>query len=121
MGPELEGLVCPHLEDAGVSEEDAAAFVDAVVAVFLAHGPDSDRQANHGQSAQKPLSGDSGAKGAAGDDCLCHVSNMLLMYGGSPQPLLRNATLELRRGHRYGVIGSNGSGKTTLMARLASK
>ncbi|CAE7343407.1 TEF3 [Symbiodinium sp. KB8] len=43
------------------------------------------------------------------------------MYGGSPEPLLKGAQLEIRRGHRYGVVGSNGSGKTTLMARLASK
>ncbi|CAJ1342730.1 unnamed protein product, partial [Effrenium voratum] len=52
---------------------------------------------------------------------LCHVPNLLLMYGGSPEPLLRGTCLEIRRGHRYGVVGSNGSGKTTLMARIASK
>ncbi|CAE7344426.1 TEF3 [Symbiodinium sp. CCMP2456] len=55
------------------------------------------------------------------DEFLCrvpnHGPNLLLMYGGSPEPLLKGAQLEIRRGHRYGVVGSNGSGKTTLMAR----
>lgn len=36
----------------------------------------------------------------ADDDLLCRLPNLLMMYGGSNQPLLRNATLELVKGHR---------------------
>jgi len=58
---------------------------------------------------------------ASNEDRLCYVPNLMLMYGGSPEPLLRDTALELVRGHRYGVVGANGAGKTTLMSRIASK
>eukprot|EP00931_Biecheleriopsis_adriatica_P024784 TRINITY_DN15354_c0_g1_i1.p1 TRINITY_DN15354_c0_g1~~TRINITY_DN15354_c0_g1_i1.p1 ORF type:complete len:713 (+),score=162.60 TRINITY_DN15354_c0_g1_i1:39-2141(+) len=73
-------------------------------------------------SAGNAAVADCGESGIEVDaDCLCNVPNLLLMYGGSPVPLLKSATLRLMRGHRYGVIGANGSGKTTLMAKIASK
>eukprot|EP00927_Polykrikos_kofoidii_P045097 TRINITY_DN38963_c0_g1_i1.p1 TRINITY_DN38963_c0_g1~~TRINITY_DN38963_c0_g1_i1.p1 ORF type:complete len:1005 (-),score=144.83 TRINITY_DN38963_c0_g1_i1:136-3150(-) len=50
---------------------------------------------------------------------ICHIHNLFLMYGGGNKPLLNNTHFELRRGHRYGVIGSNGSGKTSLMSKIA--
>lgn len=59
-----------------------------------------------------------GAAGAA-SDALVHVSNLMLMYGGG-HLLLKNTTLDMRRGRRYGVVGRNGAGKTTLMATIAS-
>jgi ATPase subunit of ABC transporter with duplicated ATPase domains len=43
----------------------------------------------------------------------------MMMYGGG-NILLKNATLDLRRGHRYGVVGRNGAGKTTLMSMIAN-
>eukprot|EP00928_Gymnodinium_smaydae_P026620 TRINITY_DN20843_c0_g3_i1.p1 TRINITY_DN20843_c0_g3~~TRINITY_DN20843_c0_g3_i1.p1 ORF type:complete len:884 (-),score=113.95 TRINITY_DN20843_c0_g3_i1:213-2864(-) len=42
------------------------------------------------------------------------------MHGGGSGRLLNNASLELRRGHRYGLVGRNGKGKTTLMSKLAA-
>eukprot|EP00929_Paragymnodinium_shiwhaense_P051912 TRINITY_DN26049_c0_g1_i1.p1 TRINITY_DN26049_c0_g1~~TRINITY_DN26049_c0_g1_i1.p1 ORF type:complete len:687 (+),score=130.25 TRINITY_DN26049_c0_g1_i1:48-2108(+) len=54
-------------------------------------------------------------------DLLCRVPDLLLMYGGSSQPLLTNAKLELFKGRLYGVVGANGTGKSTLMNRVASK
>ncbi|CAE7532535.1 NEW1 [Symbiodinium necroappetens] len=36
------------------------------------------------------------------------------------KPLLRDATLDIQRSHRYGLVGNNGRGKTTLMSKLAS-
>jgi len=52
-------------------------------------------------------------------DCLVRVENLMLMYGGG-HTLLKDTTLELLKGHRYGVVGRNGAGKTTLMSTLAS-
>ena len=53
-------------------------------------------------------------------DVLCRVSNLILLYGGNNRRLLNNTTFTLRKGHRYGLVGSNGTGKTTLMSKLAS-
>jgi len=50
-------------------------------------------------------------------DRLLRVDDLMLMYGGG-HLLLKGTTLELRRNHRYGIIGSNGCGKTTLMKEL---
>ncbi|CAE8695433.1 unnamed protein product [Polarella glacialis] len=111
---DLEEAFLPLLEECdSVSAEEAAAFC---VIVFEAGFPDA-------VSCSKPdaTAADAAGSQAGSPDYLCHVPNLMLMYGGSPEPLLRGATLELLRGHRYGVVGTNGSGKTTLMARLASK
>jgi len=56
---------------------------------------------------------------AAAADALVHVDNLMLMYGGG-KVLLKDTVLELRKGHRYGVVGRNGVGKTTLMSTIAS-
>jgi len=52
-------------------------------------------------------------------DSLVHVEGLRMMYGGGHM-LLKDATLDLRRGHRYGVVGRNGAGKTTLMTTVAN-
>mmetsp|Transcript_74097 Transcript_74097/g.131011 ORF Transcript_74097/g.131011 Transcript_74097/m.131011 type:complete len:1474 (-) Transcript_74097:92-4513(-) len=52
-------------------------------------------------------------------DELVHVEGLRMMYGGGHM-LLKDATLDLRRGHRYGVVGRNGAGKTTLMSMVAA-
>lgn len=103
---ELEEGFLPMLEEYEVSTEDARALCAKVVEAAAPVGADAAEPAE---------------QGAVDEEFLCYVPNLLLMYGGSPEPLLRGACLEIRRGHRYGVIGSNGSGKTTLMARIASK
>mmetsp|Transcript_14837 Transcript_14837/g.36967 ORF Transcript_14837/g.36967 Transcript_14837/m.36967 type:complete len:1411 (-) Transcript_14837:1858-6090(-) len=53
------------------------------------------------------------------EEVLCHVENLMLMYGGGHM-LLKDTTFELRKGKRYGVVGRNGTGKTTLMNLIAS-
>jgi len=61
------------------------------------------------------------AKGGAdsGDDeMLLYVENLLLMYGAG-HLLLKDTTLEMKKNHRYGVVGQNGAGKTTLMKEIA--
>jgi ATPase subunit of ABC transporter with duplicated ATPase domains len=52
---------------------------------------------------------------------LVRVDNLLLMYGGGAEPLLKNTMLRLEHGHVYGVVGRNGCGKTSLMRMLAAK
>eukprot|EP00397_Hematodinium_sp_SG-2012_P000762 GEMP01000763.1.p1 GENE.GEMP01000763.1~~GEMP01000763.1.p1 ORF type:complete len:1420 (+),score=303.17 GEMP01000763.1:231-4490(+) len=53
------------------------------------------------------------------DNIICKVDDLMLMYGGG-HLLLKNTTLELRKGQRYGVVGRNGAGKTTLMNLIAN-
>mmetsp|Transcript_32693 Transcript_32693/g.70118 ORF Transcript_32693/g.70118 Transcript_32693/m.70118 type:complete len:741 (-) Transcript_32693:188-2410(-) len=60
-----------------------------------------------------------GAKGAE-DDVLCKIPDLILMYGGSATALLKGTSLELKRNHRYGIVGQNGAGKTTLFQALLS-
>ncbi|CAK8994389.1 Elongation factor 3 (EF-3) (Eukaryotic elongation factor 3) (eEF3) [Durusdinium trenchii] len=101
---ELEEGFLPMLEEYEISTEDAQSLCASVL------------------QAAAPSDGPAAELGAVDEaEFLCYLPNLLLMYGGSPEPLLRGACLEIRRGHRYGVVGSNGSGKTTLMARIASK
>lgn len=57
--------------------------------------------------------------GGANSDVLIRVSDLMLMYGGG-HLLLKNTTLEMKKGRRYGVVGRNGAGKTTLMSTIAS-
>jgi len=60
-----------------------------------------------------------GSKVTNDENLICRVENLMLMYGGG-NLLLKNTTLELRKAHRYGVVGRNGAGKTTLMNLLAT-
>jgi ATPase subunit of ABC transporter with duplicated ATPase domains len=60
-----------------------------------------------------------GASTGKSEDSLVRVDNLMMMYGGG-NILLKNSTLDLRRGHRYGVVGRNGAGKTTLMSMIAN-
>jgi len=57
--------------------------------------------------------------GAGADDSetLLYVENLLLMYGGG-MLLLKDTNLEMKKNHRYGVVGQNGAGKTTLMKEI---
>lgn len=49
------------------------------------------------------------------DLCKCEFS---LAYGG--KILLNQATLHLKKGHRYGLCGANGCGKSTLLRAIAN-
>eukprot|EP00451_Oxyrrhis_marina_P052176 CAMPEP_0204489590 /NCGR_PEP_ID=MMETSP0471-20130131/72627_1 /ASSEMBLY_ACC=CAM_ASM_000602 /TAXON_ID=2969 /ORGANISM="Oxyrrhis marina" /LENGTH=672 /DNA_ID=CAMNT_0051493459 /DNA_START=10 /DNA_END=2028 /DNA_ORIENTATION=- len=63
--------------------------------------------------------GQGAAKGQAPDHSLiAKCERLLLMYGGG-HLLLKDTTLELRKGMCYGVVGANGAGKTTLMGLIA--
>eukprot|EP00746_Dinoflagellata_sp_MGD_P165478 gnl/MRDRNA2_/MRDRNA2_94782_c0_seq1.p1 gnl/MRDRNA2_/MRDRNA2_94782_c0~~gnl/MRDRNA2_/MRDRNA2_94782_c0_seq1.p1 ORF type:complete len:740 (+),score=163.75 gnl/MRDRNA2_/MRDRNA2_94782_c0_seq1:69-2288(+) len=115
---ELEGVVGPLFEDADISSKTMIAFCDHVVgAVFGKNGSSS----SSGKVASSKKGAKNDASAEAKVDRLLYVPNFLLMYGGSPEPLLRNATLDFVRGRRYGVIGANGTGKTTLMSRIAKR
>jgi len=62
---------------------------------------------------------DEGTTAEDDPDCLVMAKNLMMMYGGG-NLLLKNTTLEMRRGRRYGVVGRNGAGKTTLMSTIAA-
>jgi len=59
----------------------------------------------------------SGGGGADDAETLLYVENLLLMYGGG-MLLLKDTNLEMKKNHRYGVVGQNGAGKTTLMKEI---
>jgi elongation factor 3 len=107
---ELEGAFSPLLEEYGVALADVEALCQMVASASFATVRTSERKEVNATSMKSEAL-----------DALCCVPNMMLMYGGSPEPLLHNTTFELLRGHRYGVVGTNGSGKTTLMERIAKK
>jgi len=51
-----------------------------------------------------------------------HLSNVTLsLPGNRGLELLQNSTVDVARGHRYGLCGRNGVGKSTLLRLLASK
>lgn len=54
-----------------------------------------------------------------GGEELIRVDNMMLMYGGG-HLLLKDTTLRICKGRKYGIVGHNGCGKTTLMKQLAA-
>mmetsp|Transcript_12694 Transcript_12694/g.28027 ORF Transcript_12694/g.28027 Transcript_12694/m.28027 type:complete len:1323 (-) Transcript_12694:333-4301(-) len=115
-------IVEEFLSDAKVSTKAAQEFCNKVVRE--AYGvPLQNEAPAAAKAAPKKGAFDPKARGKASGEGerLCYVKNLMLMYGGSPEPLLKNTTLELVRGHRYGVVGANGAGKTTLMSRIASK
>mmetsp|Transcript_51568 Transcript_51568/g.111983 ORF Transcript_51568/g.111983 Transcript_51568/m.111983 type:complete len:1157 (+) Transcript_51568:87-3557(+) len=60
-----------------------------------------------------------GDTGDGDEEMLLYVENLLLMYGAG-HLLLKDTTLEMKKNHRYGVVGQNGAGKTTLMKEIAS-
>lgn len=115
---ELEEALAPHLEEAEVA--DAASLVGKIVDAIFGASDKSAKDSAAGSNGKAPAAG--GAQGAdalSADGVICRLENLILMYGGSQKPLLSNTVFELRRGHRYGIVGQNGAGKTTLMSRVA--
>lgn len=43
------------------------------------------------------------------------IHNLAFQYPGQPSPVLKNLSLEIIKGERFGLFGPNGAGKTTLM------
>jgi len=95
---ELSEFLRPYLEEAGVQ---AMEKVFQEVSQMLS--PSSPQQ------TWEPLKG-----------CLCYIPDFTLLHGGSMKALLKNATLDLRTGRCYGLVGANGKGKTTLMSKIAA-
>lgn len=48
---------------------------------------------------------------------LVSIQNLTIAFGG--RPLLDNATLQIERGERVGLVGRNGEGKSTLLGIIA--
>lgn len=109
---QLAEIAEAQLEDSGASAADIDAFLDSVV---------SDTIADDGLQKVRPDATATESADTEAASQLVFIKDLMLMYGGSPVPLLKNTTLDLKRGHRYGIVGTNGSGKTTLMQRLATR
>jgi elongation factor 3 len=111
---EIENSFLPLLEGYAIPAKDASAFCQIVTeSAFSSLDALADQKNHREQLRMDTVQRD--------EKLICRVPNFLLMYGGSPEPLLKNTTFEVVRGHRYGIVGTNGSGKTTLMARIANK
>lgn len=106
MEAELLPLVEASVKAKGTSPLTAFGLRPALDKIFAGVADEAERQGV-------------AAAGGADSDVLVRVDNLMLMYGGG-HLLLKHTTLELKRGHRYGVIGRNGAGKTTLMSTIAS-
>jgi len=114
----LKEAIEAQLEDAGANDKQIASICAAIAALKLggASTP-AQKTATAAVAKSKPKEA---AKTANGDDLMCCVQDLLLMYGGSSKALLTHTTFELRRLHRYGIVGHNGAGKTTLMTALVA-
>lgn len=105
---ELKEAIEAQLEDAGADAATITSVCKAVAAVKF-----GTVSAPSKKSAAKAASREE-------DGLLCRVQDLILMYGGSSKALLSHTSFEMRKGHRYGIVGHNGAGKTTLMAALLS-
>jgi elongation factor 3 len=54
------------------------------------------------------------------DDAAEELCNCLFTLAYGTKILLHNTNMRLKRGHKYGLLGSNDSGKTTLMRAIAN-
>jgi len=107
---DLEGALLPHLEGVEDALDTAAFLAELLDSVFPKKAPKAAAK-TAAKGKEKADNGDA--------TLVCHIPNLILMYGGSVKPLLSNTAFELRRGRRYGIVGQNGAGKTTLMSRVA--
>lgn len=106
---ELIAQLGPLLLEQGLREKQVASLCKAIArCVFPAKKKEN----------VSPAQGSS--KDGQADAVLCRCENLILMYLGNSNLLLKDTTFELLRGHRYGIVGHNGAGKTTLMERIAN-
>ncbi|CAD7924258.1 unnamed protein product [Amoebophrya sp. A120] len=100
--------------------EKADPFVDQSLAKLMAASAASDKQPTKDEDRTPSTSSFSpGSRIQQSDKYVCRVPNLMLLYGGG-KLLLKSATLDLQRGHRYGIVGKNGAGKTTLLTMIAT-
>jgi branched-chain amino acid transport system permease protein len=66
------------------------------------------------------LAGDKHGKSNTGPEYAVECRNIGFGYPNGP-PVLRDVSLEVRRGHIHGLIGPNGSGKSTLANVIAGR
>mmetsp|Transcript_23976 Transcript_23976/g.74311 ORF Transcript_23976/g.74311 Transcript_23976/m.74311 type:complete len:1431 (+) Transcript_23976:76-4368(+) len=100
-GPKIAALIADHLKAVVDLRDEAPKVAEAITRAALGEAFD--------------------AQAGAGDDdseSLLRVENLLLMYGAG-HLLLKDTTLDMKKNHRYGVVGQNGAGKTTLMKEIA--
>ncbi|HEU0229000.1 MAG TPA: thiol reductant ABC exporter subunit CydD [Burkholderiaceae bacterium] len=68
-----------------------------------------------------PSCADDGARnaGSVGNSIVVHVRDLTIHAAGRERPVLRDASLDIRRGDTVALMGPSGSGKTTLLEALA--
>eukprot|EP00928_Gymnodinium_smaydae_P081805 TRINITY_DN65262_c0_g1_i1.p1 TRINITY_DN65262_c0_g1~~TRINITY_DN65262_c0_g1_i1.p1 ORF type:complete len:754 (-),score=147.36 TRINITY_DN65262_c0_g1_i1:107-2215(-) len=110
---ELSEVVAPYLEDGGATSDSISTVCAAVAALKF--------NSKTAISVAPKAVGEDKSHVAATGELICHIADLILLYGGSSKPLLDHTDFELRRGHRYGIVGRNGAGKTTLMSALVNK
>lgn len=118
---EIREALEAQLEEAGASDAAITAVCTAIAKVKFP----SEKAAPKAKASAKKAAGGPASNGSKGGaepegELLCNMPDLLLMYGGSAKPLLKNTSFELRRLHRYGIVGHNGAGKTTLFSALIS-
>ena len=52
------------------------------------------------------------------DEIVIRTANLSKRYGQRTAPAVQRASIEIKRGEIYGIIGENGAGKTTLFRML---
>jgi len=108
-GPKMAQLICDQLMPVFIAEGDDTKALAAELPAIA-------EQIARAALVEKfeSVAGNAGAD----DEALLHVESLLLMYGAG-HLLLKDTTLEMKKNHRYGVVGANGAGKTTLMKEIA--
>ncbi|CAD7934867.1 unnamed protein product [Amoebophrya sp. A25] len=94
-------------------------FADQSLAKLMAGATPSTSSTSPRANGHQPLQQKNQNDTVDLSDFVCRVPDLMLLYGGG-KLLLKSALLELRKGHRYGIVGKNGAGKTTLLTMIAS-
>jgi len=108
-GPKMAQLICDQLMPVFIAEGDDTKALAAELPAIA----EQIARAALGEKFES-VAGNAGAD----DEALLHVESLLLMYGAG-HLLLKDTVLEMKKNHRYGVVGANGAGKTTLMKEIA--
>ncbi|CAK0789275.1 unnamed protein product, partial [Prorocentrum cordatum] len=93
----------PLLLEQGLKEKQVAALARAIARLGSASAPARSRAEAASPASTALVSRGGGEPGSM----LCCVPDIILMYMGSTDLLLKGTTFSLARGHRYGVVGRN--------------